>query len=965
MLEIRMLGQFDVRWESTPIDIPSRPAQSLLAYLALHPNTAHRREKLAGLFWPDAREENARSYLRKALWQVRKSLPGELASAAQFIHADDISIDFEVNAETWSDVDILDRELEDDATIEEMIAAVSLYSGELLPGFYEEWVTLERERLQAIFERKIKLLLDKLVQGGHWAETLEWAERWIALGGVPEPAYRALMIAHASQGDMSKVVTVYERCVRDLRDNLDVEPSEQTATLYEELLTGEYAFYRQEYTQHLPKSTSPRRATNIGMKVSKMRQENIPIPITSFIGREKEIAELKHLISDVRLVTLTGAGGSGKTRLAIEVSRELVDEFKDGVWWIDLSSLTDPALVPQSLAKTLGVREIQNETMEETLANTLRDSELLLVLDNCEHLVEICAGLADRLLHECADLKIMSTSREVLGVPGEWIFQVPTLSLPDSQREATIQILAYEAIRLFVERSKAVNSEFSLSDQNAAAVAQICRSLDGIPLAIELAAARIKMLSAEQIAFRLSDRFRLLVGGSRTTLPHHQTLRMAIDWSYDLLPVLERRLLRRLSVFSAGWSLEAAEEVCIGDGINTEDVLELLSQLVNKSLVIALWVPESRVRYRMLETVREYSEEKLAEGGEEIAIRSKHLEYYVRLVEKAEPKLFTVEQAVWLDLLETEIDNLRAAIEWGLTREPAIESLRLIGALWRYVVTRSHDFREWQERSLRVLSSPNTQVRTRERARALNSAVILQWIHRNPAEAKPLLEEALEIGRELSSKSILAWSLHFLGQLADFEGQYELSRAYFEDGAAIGRELGPAYIHILGWSLAFQGDFALNQGDPESAKKMYELGAAQLKEQGDKSVQAYPIRRLSYLAINNKDYEKASALLKESLSLNQEILDKRGISACLAGFAALSAGRGHFIRAARLLGAVEATLKALNTNLLPTDHLEYIKHITLVRSEMDETAFAVATAEGRVMTLDQAVTYALAEEEQE
>ena len=424
---------------------------------------------------------------------------------------------------------------------------------------------------------------------------------------------------------------------------------------------------------------------------------NLPIQLTSFIGREKEIAEIKSLVEHNRLVTLTGSGGVGKTRHSLQVAAEVLDVFTDGAWLVELAPVSSPELVPQALASVLGVHEDQSRPLLAALQDHLQPKTILLLLDNCEHLLEACAQLADGLLHACPHLNILVSSREALGMAGEVSFRVPSLSLPDSQHLPSLERLTqFDSVRLFIERAVAVKSDFVVSNQNAPAVAQICSRLDGIPLAIELAAARLRGLSAGQISERLDDRFRLLTGGSRTALPRQQTLRAMIEWSYDLLSEAERVLMRRLAVFVGDWTLEAAEAVCaepespVGSrlppaqaqaeqAIATPDVMDLLLRLVDKSLI----VPQEQAgqaRYHMLETIRQFARDKLLESGEGAWLRLRHLEFFLKFAEKAEARLNSAEPLIWLHQLGAEYTNLQAALEWAKETGCSQPSLRLVHA---------------------------------------------------------------------------------------------------------------------------------------------------------------------------------------------------------------------------------------------------------------------------------------------
>jgi non-specific serine/threonine protein kinase len=679
--------------------------------------------------------------------------------------------------------------------------------------------------------------------------------------------------------------------------------------------------------------------------------------LTSFIGREEEINEIKHLLMGSRLLTLTGAGGSGKTRLAIRVASEVRNMFSDGVWWIELAVLVDPQLVPQAVAKVLSVREAPNQTLSETLANALRSMQILLVLDCCEHLLDACAQLTEHLLKACPDLKILATSREVLGVAGERIFQVPTLLSPDPHRVKPSDFLDYDAVCLFVERAATLMPDFALTDQNALAIGQLCHGLDGIPLAIELAAARVQVLKVEQIAARLDDRFQLLTGGSRTALPRHQTLRATLDWSYELLSGNERTMLQRLSVFTGGWSAAAAESVCAGGEIQLNDVLDLLSQLASKSLVMAERKPGEEARYRMLETIREYAGKMLAEAGEEKAVRDRHLDFFVLLAEEAEPQLFRPDQVSWLNRLEADHENLRAAVAWSLERKAATSALRLVGALSWFWQQRGH-YREARELSSQILSSPSAMERTAARAKALSIAGLVQWVLGRKADVRSLLEEALDIATEIGDQSTIALSRVFLGTVISTHGDYQEGLSLIEEGLEECRALGSAGQHGVGFALSFLGDGAFYQGNCQRAQELYEKSEDVLREVRDLNFLAYALRRLGHTARYLGDLERAANGCQESLSLNMRLGHKQGVAACVSGLACVALARGDALAAAQLFAAVENQLEKIGVSLLPSDTVEFERNVALVHEELGEAAFAAAWAEGRTMTMEPAITLA-------
>ena len=605
---------------------------------------------------------------------------------------------------------------------------------------------------------------------------------------------------------------------------------------------------------------------------------NLPQQATSFIGREKELAELKRLLPKTRLLTLTGSGGCGKTRLSLQAVADSLERFPDGAWLVELGALTDPGLLPPTVAMVLGLKEESAKPITQTLYAYLKDKRLLLMLDNCEHLLDGCAKLADTLLRQCPLLTILASSREALGIGGEQAYRVPSLSLPHPKQAHTpASIASFEAVQLFTDRALLGRSDFQVTDQNASTLASICYRLDGIPLAIELAAARARSLSIEEIDGKLSQRFRLLTGGSRTALPRQQTLRSLIDWSYDLLNGQERRLLQRLSVFAAGWALEAAEPVCALDGVEDWDVLDLLTSLCDKSLVV---VEQNDVqsRYRLLETVRQYARERLLESGGGETARHRHRDYYLALAEEAEPKLTGAEQAVWLRRLEEEHDNLRSALEWSRAGEDPEAGLRLCGALQSFWATRGHlsEGREW---CARMLGKEGAQRRTSERAKALNASGTLAWFQADYPAAREMHEESLAIMRELADRGGIARSLNNLGLVAWDQGDYPCALAMHEESLAIKRELGDQ--GQIARSLNNLGLLAYEQGDYCAAGALHEESLAIVRELGDRSGIATSLNNLANVAFARGDYPVATALHQESLAIVRELGDRSGIANAL------------------------------------------------------------------------------------
>jgi predicted ATPase/class 3 adenylate cyclase/TolA-binding protein len=642
---------------------------------------------------------------------------------------------------------------------------------------------------------------------------------------------------------------------------------------------------------------------------------NLPIQVTSFIGREKEMAEVKRLLWDSHLVTLTGPGGTGKTRLSLQIAADFLEFYPDGAWLVELAPLTDPALLPQTVASVLGIREASNRPIMTLLTDYLRAKELLLILDNCEHLVEACAQLVNTLLHACPHILILASSREPLGIAGEAAFRVPSLSTPDARRLPPFELLTqYEAVRLFIERAEIALADFAVTKANAPAIAQVCYRLDGIPLAIELAAARVQVLRVEQIAARLDNRFRLLTGGSRTALPRHQTLRALIDWSYDILSEAERMLLQRLSVFAGGWTLEAAEAICSGGGIEPDQVLDLLIQLVNKSLVSADREQGVDARYHLLETIRQYARDKLLESGGGEHIRDRHLEYFLKLAERAEPELRGPDQVAWLDLLENELDNLRTALEWSLEPDPSRpsagqgieEGLRLASALswlWHLRGHRSEGI-EWLERALTTEASERgdeslPQTRALVRAKALQMIGTLWLFHMNTERGPAPLEESLALYRELGplGKPGMAYVIWALSMVASQQGNNDQAKALTNESLAQFQEMGDAF--GITECLNMLGGIALEEGDYEQAKAITEENLALKRERGDKDGIAMSLSALGSMAFLEGDYERAKILYEESSALFREVRNRSFMAIALYWLGELAWAQGDYGQAAK------------------------------------------------------------------
>jgi predicted ATPase/class 3 adenylate cyclase len=686
---------------------------------------------------------------------------------------------------------------------------------------------------------------------------------------------------------------------------------------------------------------------------------NLPQQATSFIGRDKELAELRRMLASTRLLTLTGSGGCGKTRLALQVAADSLEAFADGAWLVELAPLSDPALVAQAVATVLGLKEEPGKPIMQTLAVHLEDKRLLLLLDNCEHLLDGCAKLADALLRQCLPLTILATSREVLGMAGEQAYRVPSLSMPDPKHAHTAATIApFAAVQLFAGRALLGRPDFRVTDQNASALASICHRLDGIPLAIELAAARVRSLSVEQIGGKLDQRFRLLTGGSRTALPRQQTLRSLIDWSYDLLDDRERRLLQRLSVFAGGWTLEAAEQVCSDAGAQDQGVVDLLTSLCDKSLVV---VEESGgyYRYRLLETVRQYARERLLEGGDGETFRERHRDCIVALAEAAAPKLRSSAQLEWLRRLEFEHENLRAALEWSLAEPGSRQGLRLCGALQFFWIMRGHlsEGREW---CARFLAKAGADERTKEHASVLNAAGLFAYRQGDCAAARALHEKSLAIRRQMGDKLGVGVSLGNLGLVAADEGDHASAKALHEESLAIARELGNRNGIVA--SIGNLGSAAHDRGDFAAARALYAESLAILRELGDRQGTAITLHRLALIDAAQGDHPAAGVLYRESLTILRELGDSGRIAYSLHELAAVAAALGSPVRAARLWGAEERLRAEVGSPVSAHERPDYDREIAAARAALgDDPAFDRAWQDGSGLTLEQAIALAMEE----
>ena len=724
---------------------------------------------------------------------------------------------------------------------------------------------------------------------------------------------------------------------------------------------------------------------------------NLPAELTSFVGREREVEEVRKLTRGTRMVTLTGPAGAGKTRLALRVAAEVAGAHPDGAWMVGLAPLAEPGPLPETVAAALGLQPERGRDLPDTIAAHLGARDLLLVLDNCEHLVAACAALVERLLLDCPRLRVLTTSREALRVPGELVWPVPPLSVPRPGGSATLeQLLGYESVRLFVERAQTARADFAPTEADATALVQVCARLDGIPLAIELAAARIGMLTPGQLAARLDDALRVLTAGSRTLPPRQQTLRAAVDWSHDLLASPERAVLRRLAVFAGEFTLESAEAVCAGDPVAAGDVLDLVGQLIDKSLVTPVDRSGQR-RYRLLETMRQYGRERLEQAGETARARSRHAAFHLALALDAEPRLRGGELRAWLDRLEAEHDNLRAAVAWLGESGDSADELRMAAALWRYCSLRGHyrEGRVWLERALDhspELTGADPATRSAIAA-AMHGAGKLAFLECDYPRATTLCEQSVEAFEQLGDKRHTALARAALAAIAREQADYPRANELLEQVIAALRALGDTSgvaraLDAAGFCAWLQGDYrragglleesvallqvagegkevpqvllglgavAHYQGDQEQAARLLERSLEHAQEYGIKESIAWSLNLLGLVEHRRGALGRASGLLEQSLVYQRGLGDRWRVASVLEAIAGIRCDQGQSGRPVRLLAAAAALRVEIGTPVPACERPAHEHWRSALQERMGADAFARAWREGRTLTIRQAV----------
>lgn len=931
-LEIRLLGAF--AWRLDGHSLPparTRTEQSLLALLILRSPASVDRVSLAGAFWPDSRDAQALNNLRRSLSTLRRALGAE---ARRLIAPSPRTVAFDTSG-MFCDVLAFDAALKrgDPASLQE---ALALYCAPLLPDCDTPWLLPERHARETAYLQTLETVADQALQNRRPEQALTCLQQALTLDPYRETAFRLLLETLHRYGDQAGIARAYHRFRLLLHEQLQAAPDLETTQLYQRLVR----------THRGAPEEKAKREERESLPLPRLC---LPTPLSSLIGREREKEEVCARLAAFRLVTLVGAGGIGKTRLALACAAQSADAFPDGVWFVDLSALSAPRTPCEAVATALGIPSGGDGTPEQRVAAFLAERHLLLVLDNCEHLLEETAALTAALLQQAPGLCVLATSRRRLGVAGEQVWRVPSLAFPGPEAEPdtdlTARLSEYDASRLFLERARAASASFVPTRRNATAILRICATLDGIPLALELAAARIAVLSVEQIADRLTDAFRLLKIGDRTVRPHHRTLQGLVDWSYTLLSAAEQRAFRILAYCVGSWTLEAAEAL-LGD-----TALDAITALIDHSLLTLEADPTGEPRYRLLETLRQYGQERLRERGEWEEACAAHRAYYTRLARAEAPRLQSPDQAVAMARLQAEYDNLNLALDGCLAGEsvscaadadrhslyqgaecaPAEAGLLIAAALWRLWEARGH-VSEGRARLSALLAHPGVTPASSERAPALNAAGLLAHRQSDYAEAYALLERSRDLYRRSNDRNGMAvvlgnmaitrarqgdldgacalleeslaehralgnrWGMALilgnLGALARRQGDYTRSRALLEESLSLRRAIEDreGIAHALG----NLGALLYAQGDYPGSRRCQEEKAALCRALQIRPDLADSLNDLSQIALDQGDYAAARRLLEESLALRREIGDRWGTALALGNLGAVALEQGDY-----------------------------------------------------------------------
>ncbi len=949
-LSLSLLGSPLITAEGEPITTLTAKTQALLAYLAIESERPHRREALAGLLWGEQSDTAARNSLRQSIHQLQRALGEVLTTTAQTVHFNligDHALDVRRFTVLIADCDrhVHRCRAVCRACAERLGGAAELYRGELLAGLFvkdspafEEWLLIKREQLSRLAVAALHDLADYHARLGEFEAMEHMARRQIQIDPFREEAVRQLLRALVLSNRRNAALAHYQAFCALLTDELNAQPEVETTALVEQIEAGQLA--------------------------AALPHTNLPFPLTPLIGREQEMSQLGDCLQDpgVRLLTLVGPGGIGKTRLALEAVAREAFAFADGACFVSLVEVNAPELVLFAIADTLHFSFTDAAEPKTQLVSFLRDKELLLLLDSFEHVIE-AAGLVAELLQQCPGLTGLVTSRERLQVRGERQFPVPPLRLPDLEQltrqpsAAVSEATRAASVALFVERAHAAQPGFVLDQTNVLAVAGICIRLEAIPLAIELAAARLPQLDPQLLLERLSERLTVLTNGDRDLPARQRTLRATLDWSYSLLDAEAKTLFAKLAVFSGGGTLESIQAVCA----ESDCLVPRLQALRDKSLLQQREPVQSEVRWAMLDTLREYAWDQLATSGELALLAKRHAQYFLKLAEQSDVELKGAQQRVWLERIEAEHNNMRAALSWALAQQESNLALQLSSALstfWYY----HGDFIEGQHWLQQALASaghvtPDTSSAARWYTRALIGAGQLADSRADQALAQTLLTEAVQRARTAGDKPGLALGLEWLG--ASTNGRDQASaRNFLQESLALWRELySPSkfdlalVLHLLGMVARYEHDYA-------SAGTYYEEALSLRRALGSKTGIACTLASLGLVALATGNLVHGEELYRESLLLASELRSQPRIIEALEGLAATAVAQGDLRKGALLYGQLGSCYKRLSY-LQPIEPATYDQYIAALRQQLDEAALATEWAQGQAMSLEQAVACAL------
>jgi predicted ATPase/DNA-binding SARP family transcriptional activator len=936
-----MLGPLEVSHAGALLALGGPRHRKLLAVLLVNADETVSTGRLIDALWGDDPVKSAPAMLHVRVSELRAALrAGRRDRHAGLLHqgggyvlrigADEVDArEFERLAATGADALAGGDPVRAAATLREALAR---WRGPALAEFAEEpFARAEATRLDALRLQALEHRLEADLASGRHGELVGELEALVTEHPLRERIWGQLMLALYRAGRQGEALAAFQSARHRLADELGIDPGAPLRRLHEAML-------RQDPELDPPTAEPGAPAASTGRPPTRDRPPgNLPAQLTSFVGRRNEIAEIRELVRAGRLVTLTGVGGVGKSRVAVEVAAGCAPEFSGGAWLVELAALTQPGLVVHAVAAALGVREHPQRPLDDVLAEHLRAAEVLVVLDNCEHLLAEVAEVADRLLGSCPGLRILATSRERIGLTGEVLRPVSGLGVPAPGAGGAGEVGRAEAVELLLARAAAVQPGFELSEATAPVVAEICRRLDGLPLAIELAAARLNALDVAELAARLDDRFRLLTHASRAALPRHQTLRAVVDWSYELLDDAQRTLFDRLAVFVGGFTLDAVEAVCadLPDGYA---VAAELAGLVDKSMVVAESGGAAPLRYRMLETLRAYAWERLDESGQAPALRDRHAAHVLTLVESARVPLRGTRQPQWLRRLEAEHGNIRAALGWSIDRGDAATAMRLAGSLYPLWDQHGH-YREGRDWTTRVLAM-DAPAPPAARARALNAAAALAVIQGDVGQALAASEQAAALSREAGYPAGLAGALQQLGLVAVYAGDVERAVAMLEESLRNARQAGDRWLE--GFTLLFLALAALAGGEYDRIDAVCAQSEAVLRTVGDTEGLAWASVMRGLAAWRLRDHTGAARSLRDGIEGFGSLDHLWGLSVGVFLAGQLAGVRGDHERAVTLLGASEALRESVGAALL------------LFAQEWLDAALAQARAALTTATVDRA-----------